>query len=338
MHDLLHKLNYGNIHIFNDNRLNFTAIIAIHTIKNNSAIGGCRCLPYNDFEKAANDALYLAHAMTDKSNLHGLPYGGAKSVIILPKQTSQRREIFHKFGEFVESLNGKYVAAVDSGTTPADMEQIAKTTSHVLAKSILGNECNPSKYTADGVFNAILGANSHLYGTDNIKNKVFILQGVGAVGMLLAEKIHRNGGHLYITDINQDALHLAKTKFNAKIVENILDIKSDYFVPCALGGSLNKELCETIQTKAIIGAANNQLPYFYANTNYEILKNRGIHWVPDYLCNGGGLIHVVQLYKNLSEEFAKQKISNIKEKTIDFLRVSSKNKASNPKEVLDAIN
>jgi leucine dehydrogenase len=336
MYDLLQNLNFGNVHIFNDKELNFTAIIAINSLKNGSAIGGCRCLVYENLESAIVDAINLAHAMSNKSMLHDLPFGGAKSVIFLSKKTINKEQIMKKFGEFVDSLNGQYIAAVDSGTSPSDMENIAKTTKYVLADSTVGDICNPSVYTAQGVFNSILGANSYLYNNNSIRNKKFLIQGVGAVGMILAEKIHSLGGELFITDTNPDVLEIAKNKFNAKIVTSLVNNQYDYFVPCALGGVLTKEICKNIQTKTIIGAANNQFPHPFAY--YEILQNRNIYWVPDYLCNGGGLIHVVQQYQKLTADFTDTKIANIKQKTIDFLTLVDQNSYLSPKEILNAIN
>ena len=336
MYDLLQNLNFGNVHIFNDKELNFTAIIAINSLRNGSAIGGCRCLVYENLESAIVDAINLAHAMSNKSRLHDLPFGGAKSVIFLNKKATNKAQIMKKFGEFVDSLNGKYIAAVDSGTSPNDMENIAKTTKHVLADSILGAVCNPSIYTAQGVFSSILGANSYLYSNNSIKHKKFLIQGVGAVGMSLAEKIYTHGGELFVTDTNPDVLQIAKNKFNATVVTSLLDNQYDYFVPCALGGVLTKEICENIQTKIVIGAANNQFQHPFAY--YETLKNRNIYWVPDYLCNGGGLIHVVQQYQKLPVEFTATKIANIKQKTIDFLTLVDQNSSLSPKEILNAIN
>ena len=329
MQNLMQNLNYGKVHVFHDAPLNFTAIIAIHSLKNGTSLGGCRCLPYNSFEQALTDALNLGHAMTQKSKMHNLNYGGGKSVIMYPEKTQQRAEIFKKFGHYINSLNGEYIAAEDSGSSQQDMENIAETSNFVLATSILKNNnvnCNPSKYTAQGVLQAILGANQYIFGNQSLANKSFIIQGLGAVGMLLAQQIFNLGGKLYINDTDEERIKLASQQFSAICIneQQLASTPADYFVPCALGGVLTKKLCQNIQTKFIIGAANNQ--FTTPLEHIKILQQRNIHWIPDFLCNGGGLIHVNQQYGNLDENFIELKILAIKQKTINILTKLNKHK------------
>jgi valine dehydrogenase (NAD+) len=59
--------------------------------------------------------------------------------------------------------------------------------------------------------------------------------------------------------------------------------------PCAAGGLIDEALARSIDVGVIAGAANNPL------TGPEVartLARRGILYVPDFLANCGGLIHV----------------------------------------------
>ncbi|MBE1189047.1 amino acid dehydrogenase, partial [Escherichia coli] len=47
--------------------------------------------------------------------------------------------LFEAFGRFIESLGGRYITAVDSGTSSADMDCIAQQTRHVTSTTQAGD-------------------------------------------------------------------------------------------------------------------------------------------------------------------------------------------------------
>ena len=61
----------------------------------------------------------------------------------------------------------------------------------------------------------------------------------------------------------------------------------DVFAPCALGAILNDQTIPELQAKAVAGLANNQLA---EPRHAQMLKDRGITYVPDYVVNAGGVI------------------------------------------------
>ena len=107
------------------------------------------------------DALRLSRAMTYKSAVAGLPLGGGKGVIMLPRPTPTlrrraRRAVLRDFGDTVDALGGNYVTAEDVGTSSRDMETIAQATQHVTGLSRKrGGSGDPSPWTALGVEAAI---------------------------------------------------------------------------------------------------------------------------------------------------------------------------------------
>ena len=202
------------------------------------------------------------------------------------------------------------------------MENIAKTSNFVLATSILKNNnvnCNPSKYTAQGVLQAILGANQYTFGNQSLANKSFIIQGLGAVGMLLAQQIFNLGGKLYINDTDEERIKLASQQFSAICIneQQMASTPADYFVPCALGGALTKKLCQNIQTKFIIGAANNQL----ANelVHGEMVIEKGMIYAPDYLINAGGVMNCAGEVYNIDNDEVMSMAENIYNTTLAII-------------------
>lgn len=81
----------------------------------------------NEWE-ALNDVLRLSRGMTYKSAITGLNLGGGKAVIMGDSKHDKTPEMITKFGQFVNSLSGKYITAEDVGTTTADMDRIHKET------------------------------------------------------------------------------------------------------------------------------------------------------------------------------------------------------------------
>ena len=107
------------------------AFIAIHDTVLGPALGGCRTFPYTDEEKALEDVLRLSRGMTYNSAMAELPYGGGKSVIIGDPHKHKTEGLLTAFGDFVDSLNGRYITAEDVGTSAADMETIRRQARHV---------------------------------------------------------------------------------------------------------------------------------------------------------------------------------------------------------------
>ena len=113
------------LHLAQDPHTGLQAIIAIHNTRLGPALGGCRYLVYPDSESAIADAALLPRGMSYKAALAGLPFGGGKAVLIRPAHVPSRAALFEAFGSFIETLKGRYITAVDSGTSSADMDCIA---------------------------------------------------------------------------------------------------------------------------------------------------------------------------------------------------------------------
>lgn len=283
----------GELHFKNDPNTQLRAIIAIHSTKFGPAASGCRCQPYLSTDTAIIDALRLARGMSYKAALAGLPSGGGKAVLIRPKVIRDREAYFESFGDFIESLAGRYITAVDSGTSPADMDVIARRTRHVLSVSERkGGSGDPSPFTARGVRLGIETAVSHRLKRSDLEQLRVAIQGTGQVGYHLAKELHERGAQLTVTDVNPRAMERCADEFGARIIpsEEIYQVRCDLFSPCALGAVINDATIRRFDTRIIAGAANNQLE---APHHGQLLQQRGILFVPDYVINAGGLIFVM---------------------------------------------
>jgi len=196
------------------------AIIAIHNTNLGPAVGGCRMFPYDDDAQALEDVLRLSRGMTYKSALAGLPMGGGKAVIIGDPASDKSTQLFAKMGEFIESMNGRYVTAEDSGTSVSDLKVIATKTSHVL------------------------GVNEE--------------QEFG--GEYLIQLLHQAGAKTKVCDVNLHNLRRAQEFGAQVVgVEDIISTAADVFAPCAMGAVLNDKSIPKLAAPIVAGGANNQL-------------------------------------------------------------------------------
>lgn len=305
------QLAFGDLYWFQDPKLDLSCIIAVHSTQRGPAIGGCRMIAYNDFEAAAMDAMRLAQAMSLKAAIHDLPHGGAKMVIMAKPNMIDRKILFQRVGQFVEKLHGTYITAVDSGTGDADMDVIATQTAHVLAPCFFQQPCTPALFTAQGVYRAILATTDHVFQGRELSSLTMALQGLGHVGQPLASLLHGAGVKLLVTDMDVKKGKQWANQHNATWVapEEIAEQPCDVFVPCALGGVLNAQSIPHIQAAAVVGSANNLFEDI--DTDPERAFQRGLVCIPDYVANGGGLIHAAHLFQNSPKAQTSDKISNI---------------------------
>jgi glutamate dehydrogenase/leucine dehydrogenase len=307
--DLLNNCDHDIVRTFYCRKLDLFAVIALHKQKSLPAIGGLRFINYQNYELAIRDALNLSQAMTAKSEAHNLGHGGGKMVAVVPKHFN-RSEVMQQIGLWVDTLNGKYITASDSGTNSDDMSMISRTTQHV-ASPCRWPQYNPSYYTALGVYASMLACYS------NLKDKTIAIQGVGEVGKYLIEILLDCGAKIIACDSNSLAIEKISCKYNIRRTENIYETECDIFSPCALGAILNPITLPKIKAKFIVGAANNQ----FANSvsDARLASELGLVYVPDYVANGGGLIHVAGLFANKTATEIERDVMAIQNRAKQFI-------------------
>ncbi|MBX3478296.1 MAG: Glu/Leu/Phe/Val dehydrogenase [Brevundimonas sp.] len=284
--------NHEGVHSFFDEKTGLKAIVAVHSTARGPAVGGCRMWNYASSAEALEDVLRLSKGMSYKNAIADLEMGGGKSVIIGDSRTQKTPELFRAFGRAIDTLGGCYYSAEDVGVSVEDIAEARKVTPYVLGLKD-GPEASgdPSPVTAEGVFRSTLVAARRLWKQDDLTGLTVAVQGVGHVGGYLADKLHKAGAKLVITDVNVQALEEVAARTGAQVVapDAIYDAKADIYAPCALGATLNPETLDRLTVKAVVGAANNQLATADIG---QALFDRGVLYAPDYVINGGGIINV----------------------------------------------
>ena len=297
----------------------YRGIIAIHSSVRGPAVGGTRLWNYANEEEALTDALRLSRGMTYKNALAALPLGGGKAVVIGDNRTLDRDAIFSAHGRFVEALGGNFITAEDVGTSPADMEIVRRETTHVAG--LLSGTGDPSPYTARGVFRAMQAAAKFVRNSEELAGLTVALQGCGNVGYNLAKYLHAAGAKLIVSDVDPQKILRLVDEFEATVVatEQISIVRADVFAPCALGGVLNDQTIPQLHAQIVAGAANNQL---LEDRHGEMLKDRGILYVPDYAANSGGVFSGCIELLGWKPEHVSQEVDEIYNTVLNILELA----------------
>ena len=98
---------HEQVAMFSDPGSGLRAIIAIHDTTLGPSCGGTRMWPYESEAEALTDALRLSRAMTYKSAVAGLHFGGGKGVIIGDPHRDKSEALMRAYGRFVDTLGGR---------------------------------------------------------------------------------------------------------------------------------------------------------------------------------------------------------------------------------------
>jgi glutamate dehydrogenase/leucine dehydrogenase len=317
------RFDHERLEVFHDAGTGATGAIAIHSTALGPAMGGLRLCSYGSLDDAVADALRLARAMSLKNAAAGLDLGGGKAVILDDggwDSPEARAERMRAVGRTVEELAGRYITAEDVGTTPRDMERIAEATRWVAGRPVeCGGHGDPSPLTARTVFAAIATATEHRLGASGLDGVRVGVLGVGNVGAALAGMLRRAGAEVVVADAAPGRADEVAGRVDARAVEvaGFLALDVDVLAPCALGEVIDRDTVASLRCAIVAGAANNPL------TTPEVaddLARAGILYVPDFVANCGGIIHVGGEALGLDDDEVERLLERAEQRTGTLLR------------------
>jgi len=298
-----------------------------------SSLGATRFWQYSKREDALGDALNLSKMMSYKAAISGLPYGGAKGVIIAPRQCTpaQKGKILKAYAKAIDSLEGDFVTGTDVGL---DLKEL--TLMRSVSPNMVGITANPTKFTALGLYLGIQTALREVFGSNSLSGRSFAIQGMGKIGTTLLDLIYPQTTNIYVSDISSLRVHDIKKKYPKVAVVESSQIHRqpvDIFSPCALSNVINSKSVGELNCAIVAGGANNQLGN---KKDGYALYGRGILYAPDYAINAGGLISVADEYENkrYNESRVTKKVQAISS-SLEKIFSRSKHRSIPPNEVSD---
>jgi glutamate dehydrogenase (NAD(P)+) len=279
------------------------AIVVVDNVACGPAVGGTRMAPDVTLEECAR----LARAMTLKNAAAGLPHGGAKSVIVAdPKMPEEdKQQLIRAFAAAISDLR-EYIPGPDMGTNEQAMAWVHDETGRAvgLPREIGGIPLDEIGATGLGV--ATAAEQAEAFCDVKIKGAAVAVQGFGAVGEHAARFLVERGARLVAAADSKGTIHdpsgldieqLAKLKRQGRSVtdlgkgevlgrDDIVGIDCDIWIPAARPDVLTGENVGDLKARLVVQGAN--IP---ATAQAEqMMHERGILNVPDFIANAGGVI------------------------------------------------
>lgn len=267
-----------------------------------------------------SEVVGLAALMTFKNSVLGLPLGGAKGGITVdPTKLSrtEKQNLTRRYASEIGPFVGptKDIPAPDVGTDPQTMAWFMDTYSQeqggfaqpgvVTGKPVeIGGSLGRNHATGLGV--VYVAEKAFEVCKMSLKGAAVAIQGFGNVGSFAAKFAHERGARIVaLSDVsggifNGDGLDIPEVmeyvkahkflkgypKAQAITNDELLEVKCDALLPCALENQIDVHNAEKIQAKIIVEGANGPI----TNAATKILSKRGVFIAPDVIANGGGVI------------------------------------------------
>ena len=287
--ELLRQWDGEEVVVRHDRETGTWMLICVHSTTLGPAMGGTRMKEYGSPAEALEDGLRLAAGMTRKLAVLGLPCGGGKAVLAVPElpRGDERRRLFERYAELIESLGGGYVTGPDVNTGEADMDVIGEppTTSSAAASATAARATRASTRRSASSTASARRSRTRSEPTTRPAGPVLV-QGTGSVGAKLARLLLDAGAIVLVSDVDGDRARA--TGGRPVDPDNVLELECDVYAPCALGATLNADSIPRLRCRVVAGGANNQLA---TPEDGERLRAAGILYAPDYVINGGGALH-----------------------------------------------
>jgi glutamate dehydrogenase (NAD(P)+) len=299
----------------------FTGFRVQHSSARGPCKGGIRFHPVVDLDEVRA----LAMLMTLKCAVVNLPYGGAKGGISVDPATLSEFELerlTRRYAAMIMPILGgkRDIPAPDVNTNPKIMAWFMDTVSmiqgHHTPEAITGKpiELGGSQGRMDATGRGVAISTAEILrrlGRDPKDTRVAI-QGYGNVGFYAAQILAQEYGCriVSISDISggfYDPNGLPLDSLNEYVAHNPANLLSDFgsnghldritneelltldvdvLIPAAIEDQINEDNADLIRAQILVGGANG--PTSFAAD--AILRERGVHVVPDILANAGGVI------------------------------------------------
>lgn len=307
------KMDDGRIEVFKGYRVQHNNTLGPYK-------GGLRFHQTIDLEAV----LALAALMTWKTALTALPFGGGKGGIQMDPSKYSKSELERITRRFTfalgENIGPDYdIPAPDVNTDAQIMAWMMDT--YLSTKNPVDRQNNIHIVTGKPVMSGGLRGRDAATGLgvvftidewakDNkfdLKKATYTVQGYGKVGYWAAHYLNIRGSKLLAVQDASGSIYNSKgidvedlyqycKKHNGLVAGypkataidrlEFFKVKSDIFIPAALANQINEETAPLLDCKLIAEGANGP-----TNTGgEEICMEKGIHIIPDILCNAGGVI------------------------------------------------
>jgi glutamate dehydrogenase/leucine dehydrogenase len=305
-----------------DPRSGLRAVTVIDNTALGPAKGGIRMTSTVNVE----EVFRLARTMTWKNSLAGLPFGGGKSGIIADVKSISRekkKELVQAFGRALRPIAPKkYIAAPDVNMAEEEIRWFVEANgNHNSATGKPANMCVkpgvkcgiPHEYGSTGYGVSIATIIAAKRAGIDINGMSVAIEGFGNVGTFTAKHLEEAGAKIVAVSDSHGCVYnqsgmpykdlIAAKKKSGTVIsykggkvldgKKLFELPVDVIIPAAMPDVINEENVNKVRAKIIVEGANIPMK----EEMEDILHNRGILVVPDFLANAGGVISSYAEYK-----------------------------------------
>ena len=303
------RMDNGNVKVFKGFRIHY-----------NDALGPCKGGIRFHPDETIDTIRSLAAWMTWKCAVAGIPLGGAKGGVICNTKEMSPGEVERLSRGYIDAIwqfigPERDIPAPDVYTNPQIMawmmDEYSKLTGYYSPEAItgkplaIGGSLGRGGATAQGAMFTIIEAAKHL--NVDLAAATVAVQGYGNAGSyiailmndILGSKIvavsDSKGGIYNRQGLDPHKVFQYKTQTGSVVnfadAENIsdeelLELDVTVLCPSALENVITRENASKIKAKVVAALANGPI----TPEADEILVDKGVFVIPDFLCNAGGVI------------------------------------------------
>lgn len=305
-----------------DEELGLLGYLVIDCLLGGRACGGVRMTT----DVTLDEIAHLARAMTLKFGfINTGSMGGAKAGIIIPESLSptERSRILATFGRNLGPLirGGVFAPGEDMGTSYEDL-LLLKQAAGLGVKSKVEEGKRSAYFTSLTVF---VAAERLANGLGlKLADCSVAIEGFGKVGSAVAELFSEVGakivaistvdGGLYnLKGLDVKELIMLKEKVGDGVVKNytkgeaiekekLLALDVDILIPCAGAWTINSRNVNELKAKMVVPGANIPVTADAEQTMFKM----GIRYLPDFVCNCGGILGLNLEWRGFNEQDIKR--------------------------------
>jgi glutamate dehydrogenase (NAD(P)+) len=307
------------VHLY-DPGCDLRGIVVVHNVACGPSIGGVRMA----VDVSTEEVFRLAQAMTLKNAAAGLPHGGGKAGILADAKTADRPRLIRAFAGAIRDLTD-YIPGPDMGTDETCMAIVQDEIGRAVGLPRVLGGIPLDEIGATGYGLAQCAEVAAEFCDVNIAGARVAVEGFGNVGRHAARYLEEKGARLVAASDSAGAVFDPEGIPVAKLTESkgasgsvtayprgekisqaeLFTVPCDVLIPAARPDCIHAENARAIQARLILQGAN--IP---ATAEAEqILYERGVLVVPDFIANAGGVICAAVEYHGGSESEALRQIA-----------------------------
>jgi glutamate dehydrogenase (NAD(P)+) len=315
--DRADALGPGKIVHVREPSIGLRGVLVIDNVARGPAVGGLRMAP----DVSVDECMRLARAMTLKNAAAGLAHGGGKSVLWGdPRMPADNKETLIRAFAHALRHEDDYIFGPDMGTDERCMgwikDEIGRSVG--LPAAMGGIPLDDVGATGWGLAHAADVAARYCAVTVN--GARVAIQGFGAVGKHAARFLCDKGARLIaasdslgtvLDPAGLDVAALIALKDAGRGVRDydggdkldrdaVIGVECDIWIPAARPDVVREDNVARLKTKLVLQGAN--IPF--SSGAEQVLHDRGVLVVPDFIANAGGVICAALEYRGATESQA----------------------------------